>query len=136
MTAVVPTPLSMKDCLFQLEVAGDSYEKAITGVRFTPSASPITLTAVSPGAVYTDMPSASWTCVVSFVQDWSAADSLCRYLFDHEGDTVAATFEPIAGGATITADLVITPGSIGGDVAAYATDTVTLGVIGKPAIGA
>lgn len=136
MSSIAPTPLSMKDCLFQLEAAGDSYEKAITGVTFTPTASPITATAVSPGAVYTDVPSATWVCAVTFLQDWADSDSLARYLFDHEGDTVAATFEPIAGGATITADLVITPGSIGGDVGTFATSTVNLGVVGKPDIGA
>jgi hypothetical protein len=136
MADVTPTPLFMKDCLFVLDTAGDSYQKAITRVAFTPSSSPVSLTAVSPGAVYTESPLATWTCELSFAQDWADADSLSRFLFDHEGETLPVTFEPVTGGATITAELVITPGSIGGDVSAYAVSTVTLGVVGKPAIGA
>jgi len=36
----------------------------------------------------------------------------------------------------ITATLLITPGAIGGTVDQYATASVTLGVSGKPTIGA
>lgn len=136
MAQITPTPLMMKDCLFQLEAAGDTYEKAITAVKFTPSASPVTLTAVAPGATYSDTPLATWVCDLTFAQDWADTDSLSRYLYDHEGDSVACTFEPITGGATITATLIITPGAIGGDVSAYALSTVQLGVVGKPAVGA
>lgn len=134
MASVAVTPLFMKDVLFQ--VGTDSYEKALSQVEFVPASSVETFTALSPGAVYTDASPATWTCVLTFVQDWGTADSLCNYLFDNEGSTVSATFEPIAGGPTITADIVIVPGSIGGTIGGATTSSVTLGVVGKPVIGA
>lgn len=134
MASVAVVPLFMKDVLFQ--VGTDSYEKALSQVELVPSTSVETFTALSPGAVYTDVSPATWTCVLTFVQDWGTAGSLSKYLFDHEGDTISATFEPIAGGATVTVSLVVAPGSIGGTIGGATTSTVTLGVVGKPAIGA
>jgi len=132
MPAITPVPLVVKDCLVQFT---DSYEKAVSQVEFAPSSSQIQFTAVSPGAVYTDMTPATWVLNLTFVQDWDSLTSLSKFLFDNEGETLAITVEPKTGGATITANVTVTPGSIGGTVGTYATSTVALGVVGKPTFG-
>ena len=43
-------------------------------------------------------------------------------------------FTPKNGGPSFSADVVITPGAIGGAVNAFATTSVTLGCNGKPVL--
>lgn len=130
MPAVTVDPLFIKDVLFS--VALDSYEKAISSVAFMPSSSVQTFTALSPGAVYTDAAPATWTCELTYIQDWETPGSLSNYLLEHEGEAVAAVFEPKSGGTSFAATLIITPGQIGGAVGSPTTATVTLGVVGAP----
>lgn len=132
MPAITPVPLVVKDCLVMFT---DSYEKAVSEVAFVPSTSQISFTAVSPGAVYTDVTPATWVLNLTFVQDWDTVGSLSHFLFSHEGESLPITVEPKTGGATITATVVIVPGSIGGTVGTYGTSTVALGVVGKPVVG-
>lgn len=132
MTAVVPSPFVMKNAV--LAIATDTYEKGVTSAVFTPSASVISIAAVAPGATYTDTPNATWTLDLTILQDWADPDSLVRHLFDAEGTTETWVLTPVAGGPTVTAEVTITPGQIGGDASAFATATVSLGVSGKPAI--
>ena len=122
-------PLVLKDVTLTIET--DDYKKAVSSVTFTPSASTITWTGLG-GNTYSDTSTATWTCGLEFAQDWDTEDSLSAYLYTNEGTTKAVTFVPKAGGPSFTADVVITPGAIGGAVNAYATASVTLGVNGKP----
>jgi hypothetical protein len=124
MAAITPTPLFMKDALVRFGT--DSYEAAVRDVKFVPSASVVTTRALAPAAVYSNVDVATWTLEMTYLQDWVLTTSLARYLYANEGTTVTLTFEPITGGATITASVVITPGAIGGAVGAYAESTVTL----------
>lgn len=134
MTAITPTPFVLTNC--SVTIDGDTYEKAISRVEFVPSTSTQTFKAVSPGAVYQAAELAAWTADLEFAQDWADADSLSRKLFDDEGSAVTMLFDPIAGGATITATVYLTPGSIGGTGGAFATGSVSLPCSGKPTIGA
>jgi hypothetical protein len=134
MATIAAAPFVLKDCL--VTIGTDDFQKAVTKVQFTPSASIQVAKAVSPGAVYTDAEEASWTLDLEWLQDWATSGNLGKYLHDNEGDTVSMTFEPITGGATVTASVVLTPGPIGGGVGVFAPATASLGVVGKPAIGA
>ena len=125
MTAIVPTPLFIKSALVKFG-ATDSYEAAVTDVKFTPSTSVVTTRAMAPAAIYQDADLASWTLEMTYLQDWSVATSLARYLYTNEGSVVTLTFEPIAGGATITASVTVTPGDIGGAVGQYSQASVSL----------
>jgi hypothetical protein len=101
-------------------------------VTFTPTASSITWSGLGANT-HTDVSTATWVCTLSYVQDWDTSDSLSRFLFENEGETIDVTFKPVAAGLpTFTAELVVTPGAIGGTVNAYAVTTVSLGVNGKP----
>ena len=121
-----PTPLVMKDVT--LSLGADDYAAHASAVVFTPSSSTVTWQGLSPEASFTDVTSATWTCALTYAQDWTAANSLARYLFDNEGDSVAVTFRPRNGiGPSFTATVTITPGAIGGTVGAVSEATVTLG---------
>lgn len=132
-TVAAPTPLVMKDVV--LTLGTDDFQKHVSAVTFTPSSSQVTWQGLSPDATFTDVSTATWTCALEIAQDWDADTSLCRYLFENEGEHVAATFKPKSGsGPSFTATLIVTPGAIGGTVNAVATQSVTLGVEGRPVL--
>lgn len=125
MVAIAVAPLVLKDVV--LTLGTDSYEKHVSEVRFTPSASTISWTGLG-GNTVTDVATATWAAALGYVQDWETVDSLSQYLLANEGLSVEATFKPKSGsGPSFTATLTITPGAIGGAVNAYATTQVTLG---------
>lgn len=121
-----PTPLVMKDVV--LSLGADDYAAHASSVVFTPAAATVTWQGLSPDASFSDVATATWTCALTYAQDWTAADSLARYLYDNEGETVEVTFRPKSGvGASFTATVTITPGAIGGAINAVSEATVTLG---------
>jgi len=126
MPSINVAPLVLKDVTLTLGVNG--YEKHVSSVTFTPKASTISWQGLTPTAKFTDVSGAEWTCDLEYVQDWDTTSSLSKYLFANEGQTVAAVFKPRqAGTPSFAANLVITPGAIGGKVNAYATTSVSLG---------
>lgn len=126
MASIAVQPLVLKDVT--LTLGSNGYEKHVSSVTFTPKSSTISWQGLTPSAKFTDVTAAEWTCVLEYVQDWDTNNSLSKYLFANEGTTVAATFKPKSGGTpSFAANLVITPGAIGGKVNTYATTTVTLG---------
>lgn len=121
-----PTPLVMKDVT--LELGADDFASQASSVVFTPSSSTLTWQGLTPDSTFTDIAKATWTVGITYAQDWTAVDSLSRWLFEHEGDTVACEFRPKNGeGVAFTANVSITPGAIGGAVNAISEGTVTLG---------
>jgi len=132
MAVIGVQPFVLKDCT--LTIATDEYQAHVSQVEFQPSASTVNWKGLTPAATYTDVTTATWTATLAYAQDWTTADSLAYYLHENEGETVSATFVPLAGGPTVSASLVITPGAIGGTVDQFAVATVTLGVVGKPTI--
>lgn len=112
----------------------DGYEAHVSSATFTPSSSIVTWKGLTPSAVFSFGANATWTLDLELAQDFETADALARYLFENEGTTVTVVFEPVDGGASVTAEVIITPGAVGGAVDAVATSTVSLGVQGKPVL--
>ncbi|MDJ0336437.1 hypothetical protein QMG83_14515 [Salinibacterium sp. G-O1] len=133
MPTIAVVPIVLKDVLLKLG-ATNEYQKHVSGVELIPSASTVNWKGLTPDSIFTDVTTATWTCNLSFAQDWATTDSLSKYLFANEGTAVVATFQPISGGASFAATLLITPGSIGGQVDSVAVSTVTLGVRGRPVL--
>jgi hypothetical protein len=125
------TPLFLKDV--DLLFAADDFGAHVSSVTLTPSSSTATWKGLKPSAVFTNVTKATWVATLEGAQDWSE-DGLSRYLFDHEGETIEVTFTPEGGGPSFKVSLVITPGAIGGAVDAYATQSVSLGVNGRPVL--
>lgn len=131
MAVIAVVPLMMKDV--DLTIAGSDYAAALSAVEFVPSSSTVVFKGLKPTAVFTDNSAVEWTCNISFVQDWETATSFAKYLFTNAGSSVVMIFKPKTGGSvTVTATVVITPGSIGGSVEQHAVSTVSLGVTGTP----
>lgn len=124
-------PILLSDVL--LTLGANDYQGSVSKVELAPSSSIVNWKGMTPSASYSFPTSSTWQCNLEYAQDWETTNSLSRYLHDHEGETVAATFEPKNGGASFTATLVIVPGTIGGAVDTVAVATVSLGVQGKPA---
>lgn len=109
-----------------LSLDGSAFEGEISSAIFTPTSSTVPFTAIN-GDTYTFAVPTTWTLALGYAQDWAEADSLSRFLLEHEGERVDAIFEPIDGGPTVTATVTVTPGAIGGDTTAVAGATVELG---------
>lgn len=132
MPDVLLQPLMLKNVL--MTIGSDNHQAALDAVTFTPSADSQTWTGLAGNSV-TDQSTATWVAALSYMQDWDTVNSLSRYLFANEGNTVAAVFRPRSGsGPSFAANLVVTPGAIGGQVNAWATTTVNLGCSGKPTL--
>lgn len=131
MASIAIQPIVLTDVL--LSLGTDSYEKHVSSVEFVPTAPSVAWKGLAPTSNFTFTGNATWVCNLSYAQDWETENSLSRYLYDHEGETIPAKFEPVNGGPGFTAPLVITPGSIGGAVDGVPVATVSLGVQGKPA---
>lgn len=129
-TPVPVQPIVLRDVLVTID--GHQFERAVSSVALTPSASVVTWQGGTPDSQFTDVSPATWAAGITHAQDWENEDSLSNYLFDHEGETVDATFAPKNGGQAFDARVVITPGAIGGAIGSTAEATVTLGVQGRP----
>jgi hypothetical protein len=117
-----------------LTIDGDAYEGQVSGAVFTPSASVTTWTSIS-SVTHSFTSPATWVLDLTLAQDWQDADALARYLHENEGEVVPAVFTPISGGETVTANITVTPGAIGGGSAGVAESTVQMGST-KPVLSA
>lgn len=130
MATIEVSPIVLRNVL--LTLGTDGYQKHVSGVTFTPSGSIISWSGLTPDAQFSFPSTITWTCVLNYAQDWETPNSLSRFLFEHEGETISAVFEPEAGGQGFTAEIIVLPGAIGGDVNTVPVGSVTLGVKGRP----
>lgn len=130
MVDIAIQPLYLRDMTFT--VAADDYAKHVSAVTLTPSTSQVQWKGGTPDAVFTRTTTPTWTCDLGYAQDWESADSLSRYLWEHQGETVSVVFEPEAGGTSWAVDINIVPGAIGGTIDSFGAATVSLGVDGAP----
>jgi len=135
MAQINVSPIVLKDVLLRVTDGATThdFEKHVSQVEFAPSSSVVNWKGLNPAALYSAGTSATWTCTLSYAQDWETANSLSSFLFDNEGESIPVLFEPVTGGQGWEATLIITPGAIGGSVDSVAVASVTLGVVGKPA---
>ena len=135
MTVIAVQPIVYKDV--SLKIEADNYEAHVSKVELTPSVNTQTWKGLTPSASFTDSSSPAWVAALDYAQDWETPNSLSRYLFEHQGETVTAIFQPKAGSGlpAFTVELVITPGPIGGSIDAFSTGSVSLGVNGQPVLG-
>ncbi|GAB3608590.1 hypothetical protein GCM10027414_07150 [Humibacter ginsengiterrae] len=132
-TVIGVQPLFMNNVSFVVDT--DEFAAAISSVTFTPSTKNVTFQGGTPDASFTFPTPATWTADLEFAQDWTTPNSLSFYLYNNAGTTKSVTFLPVAGGATITATLVIAEGAVGGAIGtAVPTAKVSLGVNGRPVI--
>lgn len=122
-------PLFMSDV--DMTFGADDYAGHLSSVTLTPQSSTVTWKGLKKGSSFSRATTPTWTANLEGAQDWGP-DGFSRYLYEHEGETVDVTLTPRAGGPVFSVSLIITPGAIGGAVDAYATQSVTLGIDGRP----
>ena len=135
MSVIAVQPIVLKDV--DLVIDADNYEAHVSSVTITPTTNVVRWKGLTPAATFSDSSAPEWAANLDYAQDWVTVDSLSNYLFEHQGETVTATFQPKKGTGLPewTVDLVIAPGPIGGGVDQYMTGSVALGVSGQPVKG-
>lgn len=134
MVAVAAAPIILNNV--NVGIGTDSYEAACTQVLLTPTAPTVTWKGMTPTSVHQFTGAPVWTATITFAQDFASTASLSKYLLaTAPGTKVTLTFDPVAGGATITATIVIQPGAIGGSIDTVPEATVTFAVQGQPVLG-
>jgi hypothetical protein len=130
MAQIAVQPIYLKDCL--LTISGSDFEKHVSNVTFSPTVASATWKGLNPDAVFTNVGSSTWMVQLDYAQDWETAGSLSAYLFNNEGAEVTLTFEPVTGGSSWSADVVVVPGAVGGAIDSFAVASVQLPVQGRP----
>lgn len=130
MSQIDVKPIVLRDCT--LKVDADNYEKHVSGVTIDPTTGSVNWNGLTPDAAFAFPTATTWAAKLDYAQDWETEDSLSMYLYENEGEQVDMTFEPKAGGLGWKVTVFIAPGSIGGQVNAVATASVSLGVVGRP----
>ena len=123
-------PYVLKDAV--LTIAADDFTAAISQAVFVPQA----VWSWHDSLASTATPifeRVRWTCTLSYLQDLTDG-SLTLYLLTHVGETKTVVFTPVAGGKTITADVMISPGQLGGVTSQLTTATVTMPLFDEPAV--
>ncbi|WNM25242.1 hypothetical protein [Demequina capsici] len=123
-------PMKMKDAL--VSIAGTDYGAEASSVTLTPTTPVTTWKGLKPTATYSSAGNPTWALDMMVGTDWDDAASLARYLFEHVGEEVALEFRPKSGGAGITANVILIPGAIGGQVDTDSEASVSLPVTGQP----
>jgi hypothetical protein len=133
MATIAISPLYMRDV--ELTIGTDDYRKHVSGVTFTPAPKSAQWTGLGENT-HSAVGTPTWTCELTYAQDWDTTDSLSAYLFDHQGETKAVRFEPVSGGQAFTANVIIQAGAIGGQVDSFASTSVSLPLEGAPTLAA
>lgn len=135
MTSVAAAPFILID--YTLTIDSDDFSTAVSSAAFTPSVKTVTFNGGTPTSIWQFPTPSVWTADIEFAQDWTTTGSLSNYLHAHEGQVKVCTFVPNvpdADSPTITANIIITPGPIGGDQGTIPTEKVSMPVNGKPVI--
>lgn len=134
MAQITIEPFVMRNV--DLTIGTDEYKSHVATVRLVPTTPTVSWGGLDGTSGRTFPGVTTWVAEIGYAQDFATANSLARYLHEHEGETVPFVFKPVSGDPGASADVVIVPGAIGGDINTVATSTVTLPVDGKPDLDA
>jgi hypothetical protein len=119
-----------------LTLEGTAYQCEITGATVTPASDVQTTAVLCPDGSLSDTGPVTWSLDLNYLVDHKAG-SLFRLLVSNHGALAAFEYEPdpdTAPGVLWTGDLRIISGPGGGDAAAWESGSVSLPIIGTPAI--
>lgn len=126
-------PLYMTESVLTLgDGTPTDFAGEISGAQLVPSSSSATWKGLKPSSVFTAAGLATWALTVNLGQDHELSTSLSNYLYDHEGQTVPFTLEPVAGGTGFAGEIIVQAATIGADVDTFGTASVTMPATGKP----
>jgi hypothetical protein len=103
----------------------------------TPTANNVDVPATfCAGASQTAAPS-SFALDLTILQDWGAVKSVSQYLFDHDAEVVDFELEGIGvtgSTVTVTGQVTVVAGALGGEAGTPLTADVSLPILGKPTV--
>lgn len=117
-----------------VDVDGETYECAVTGVTEGVSADTVTTRTACPDGVKQDTGPSTWTLTIDYNVS-NLPGSLHRLLRDSEGAAAVITVEPFPidePGTKIQYSAVLTPAGAGYVVGDYGTASATVPLTGKP----
>jgi hypothetical protein len=120
----------------RLSIDGAAYECEVTNVTLTPSTTVQTATALCDDGVIADTGVPSWSLDLDYLVDHNAG-SLFRHLVGNVGKVAEFSYEPDpvnAAGVTYDGEVRILPGPAGGESGSFESGSVSLPVIGTPAV--
>jgi hypothetical protein len=119
-----------------LTIDGATYECEVTNVTLTPNVTTQTTNVLCADGVLADVSDPAWSLDVDYLVDHNAG-SFYRFLVGNHGAVAAFTYEPDpinAAGVTYAGSLRVLPGPAGGEAGSWESGSVSLPVIGQPAI--
>ncbi|TQJ31948.1 hypothetical protein [Microbacterium sp. SLBN-146] len=135
MAAIAAAPILLNNVT--VTIGTDSYEAACTQVLLNPTTPVVRWKGMTPGSSHSFAGTPIWDATLTFAQDIASTNSLSKYLHNTPvGTKVTLAFDPVAGGASVTAIIVIQPAAIGGSLDTVPEATVTFAVDGQPTIAA
>ncbi|MCE4024665.1 hypothetical protein LXM50_01620 [Microbacterium sp. Au-Mic1] len=136
MAAIPVQPIFLNDV--SVKIGTDTYEASLTTVRFEPTSNIVRWKGMSPASQYAFMSTPVYDGTLTFAQDWTTSNSLSQYLKTNQGKPVTIEFKPkkpaTGTAATVTATIIVAPGTIGGDIDTVATATIQVAVVGEPSV--
>lgn len=130
MAQINVAPIILRDALLRFSYGSgpttSDYEMHVSQVEFTPNTPTAMWKGLTPSAIFKKTGASDWTCTMAYAQDWETTDSLSQFLYDHEGEAIDVTFEPVTGGAGWESTIQCAPGVIGGTVDAIPVATSTM----------
>lgn len=133
MTVVGLQPISLRDAVLTIDV--DDFTAAVAEVTFVPEVDYEWLP-VGFGGHQVPAPSGvRWVVMVGYAQDVDTPGGLTLYLLANAGQVRSMVFEPRAGGTSLSADVLIVQGRLGGTAGeGPLTAQVTLPLVGSPTV--
>jgi hypothetical protein len=113
MVEINPAAYAMQEAVLILGPT-DDYAGSVSKVELTPTTSQSVFKGLKKAVRVPVSGGTDWTLDFTAAQDWETEDSLSNYMFEHAGESVAYSLEPIDGGTAFTGTVICAPGKAGG----------------------
>lgn len=124
------------DLILGDEATGDNFKCQLKSIALTPETNIVKSKSLCPDGQRAEQESPEWTLELGYFVEESEADDLAEaladYLFDHQGEKVGFVFRPISGGKGWSGTVTLQAGGVGGEVGAFAEQSVQLPLDGQP----
>lgn len=115
-----------------LTIEGTDYANQVTQVTLTPEQATQTLKTMVPDGIVQDVDTATWTCSMAGIQDYTDNQGLARFLTEMSGEQLDMVFTPKVGGVSATVTVVSKAVPFGGEQGTFTVFDIELPCVGAP----
>lgn len=135
--AFAPVYMKESDLYLGTEAEGTDFAIQLTSITLTPDAAVERFNTLKREGKYAEVGDPEWNLELGYAVGVNNAATpadviLADYLLEHHGEEVPFTFRPVSGGEGYSGTVRLVVGGVGGDQGSFATQSVTLPVIGQP----